>query len=71
MRNDSDLTVAIRTAMCRNRMTEKLLCKRTGISQATMSRHMGDELWTLEQVRRMHRAMHFTLEEMALFFEGR
>lgn len=71
MRHDSDLTTAIRTAICRNRMTEKLLCKKTGISQATMTRHMSDELWSLEQVRRMHTLLHFTDDEMRLFFEGR
>lgn len=69
MRHDTDLTVAIRTAICRNRMTEKLLCKRTGISQATMTRHMSDEAWTLEQVRLLHEALHFTDAEKNLFFE--
>lgn len=70
MRHDSDLTTAIRTAICRNRMTEKILCRKTGISQATMTRHMSDEAWTLEQIRRMHALLSFTDEEKALFFEG-
>lgn len=61
----------IRMACYRNGMTQEVMCRKTGISNATATRHMGDGKWSREQIKEMHRFLHFTPEEMQIYFEGR
>lgn len=49
----------------------KTLAKKIGVNERTISRHLQDGAWSREQVQEMHRFLHFTAEDMAIYFEGR
>lgn len=63
------LSEAIQAASKRNGMTLEVLCKKSGISTSTMTRHLKDSRWDRRQMQELHRYLHFTPEEMAMFFE--
>lgn len=50
---------------------QKALAKKTGIDEDTISRHMKDGRWKREQLTELHRYLHFSPEDMAIYFEGR
>lgn len=50
---------------------QKTLAKKTGMDEDTITRHMKDGRWKREQIQQLHRFLHFTPEDMAIYFEGR
>lgn len=49
---------------------QKSLAKKTGISEKTLTRHIADGAWSREQVQQMHRYLHFTPEDMEIYFDA-
>lgn len=46
----------------------KELARRTGLKKMTMYRRLEDGNWTRDQMRALDRRLHFTPEDMELYF---
>lgn len=49
----------------------KTLAKKTGMNTDTISAHLKDGRWKREQLKEMHRFLHFEAEDMMVFLEGK
>lgn len=70
-KHETTMKDVIRMRCYQNGLTLGALSKKTGIGTATITRHMADGNWSREQVQEMHRYLHFTPEDTAIYFEGR
>lgn len=49
----------------------KTLSQKTGLSTDIISAHLKDGRWSREQMHELHRFLHFEVEDMEIFLDGK